>query len=383
MFAVRNLSFAYATAPILSGASLTVDDGERVALVGKNGAGKSTLLAILMGTIKADDGVVETGRGQRIGVLAQNPTMQMSGTVMEVAKGALGEVSALLAEMEITSHELPRYNEILSRIDDLSGFDIDHRIETVLSRLSLDKDADASSLSGGQRRRLDLACLLLASPEILLLDEPTNHVDADGIAFLRDEMKKHPGPIIFISHDRGFLDEAATRIVDLEQGVLLSYPPPKDKLTSVTDAYLEAKLIRDEVRENTLHKRKQLWIRELAWLRAGTPARTTKQQARIGRAEELNDEVAKQSGLLRERQREAQMAGSAAVRVGKEAIVCKDLSLARGDRVLVEAGGQGWAVSIEAEAERDSDGNRIALKSAAGRRFTGRIEEGGKIVLSR
>ncbi|MCC7074217.1 MAG: ABC-F family ATP-binding cassette domain-containing protein [Deltaproteobacteria bacterium] len=337
MLAARDLSFAYADRRLLDGAALTVDDGERVALVGRNGAGKSTFLQILAGTLAPDAGLIERGRGQTLGMLTQTPQLDLEASVGDTARAALGEVSALIAEHAALAARAPddaRQVELLARIDDLGGFDVEHRIDEVLARLGV-KDAaqKVASLSGGERRRLDLARLLLEGPHTLLLDEPTNHLDRAGIAFLVEELTRHRGPLVFVSHDRAFIDAVGTRIVELEGGRLFSTLKPSDG-RGLVDCYLEDKLLRDEQLEREAHRRRRLYVRELAWLRAGTPARTTKQQARIQRADALADEVESQARQLREKAGRVAIDEVKGGRLGKTILAFHDVALARGARTL-------------------------------------------------
>ena len=354
MLAARDLSFAYADRRLLDGVALTVDDGERVALVGRNGAGKSTFLQMLAGVLAPDAGVIERGRGQTLGMLAQIPTLDLEATVGETARAALGEVSTLIAEhaaLAARAPDDPRLVELLGRIDDLGGFDVEHRVEEVLSRLGVrDAAQRVASLSGGERRRLDLARLLLAHPDVLLLDEPTNHLDRAGIDFLVGELTRHRGPLVFVSHDRAFIDAVGTRIVELEAGRLFSTLKPTDG-RGLVDCYLEDKLLRDEQLEREAHRRRRLYVRELAWLRAGTPARTTKQQARIQRAEALADEVESQARHLRDQAGRVAIDEVKGARLGKTILAFHDVALARGARTLFSGleltlvAGQRWGIA--------------------------------------
>ena len=355
VLAARNLSFAHDSRVLLKEASLTVDDADRVALVGRNGAGKSTLLQILVGRFKPDEGVVERGRGQRIGLLAQEPQLDLERTVIETARSALGPVADLLDEharlCADPAADPERLAAVTAQIQDHGGFEVDHRVEDVLSRLGVLARAErVGSLSGGQRRRLDLARLLLDNPEVMLLDEPTNHLDARGIAFLAAELREHRGPVIFVSHDRAFIDEVGTRVVEIDLGQLIPYAPPGDQGTPLTVAWLEQKLLRDEVAERTQHKKNRLFLRELAWLRAGTPARTTKQQARIQRAEDLQNQVEDEAQQIRQRKATVEMESAQKKRLGKTILEFQDVAIARGGRTLfaglnlIVTRGQRWGI---------------------------------------
>jgi ABC transport system ATP-binding/permease protein len=339
MLAVRNLSFAHDAKKLFVDASLTIDDGQRVALLGKNGAGKSTLLAMLAGELAPDDGTIERGRGQSVGLLAQEPHLDAEARVADVARAALAAVT----------HPEDEVGE--------------HRIEEVLSRLGVTQRAEpVRTLSGGGRRRLDVARLLLQRPDILLLDEPTNHLDVEGIDFLVAELRRHRGVVLFVSHDRAFVDEVATRIVEVEDGALIPYPVP-------TEQYLEQKLLREEHLARTAHRQRRLYVRELAWLRAGTPARTTKQQARIQRAEALAAEVEEQAQKLRDHRAKVQIEGARARRLGKSILETKGLVLRRGERTLVDGldlslvVGDRWGIVGENGAGKTTLLNAILTKA--------------------
>jgi ATP-binding cassette subfamily F protein uup len=336
MLACRDLSFAHEQRKLFVDASLSVDDGDRTALVGANGAGKSTLLAILAGELKPDGGTVDRGRGARVGMLAQEPRIDPNMKVVDVAREGLGDVVALIEEHTRLCAEIEqggdadvlgaRIATLGGQIDEKGGFDIEHRVETVLSRLGVTaRESKVGELSGGGRRRLDLARLLLANPDILLLDEPTNHLDADAMRFLGEELAKHRGPVLFISHDRAFIDNVATRIVELDEGKIYSHPVPYD-------AFLESRLIRTDIMQRSQKRRERLYVRELAWLRAGTPARTTKQTARIDRAGELANEIEAEKHKLKERSVALQKARTE--RLGKTILAFEKLTIARGERVL-------------------------------------------------
>jgi ATP-binding cassette subfamily F protein uup len=298
MLAARDLSFAHDARVLLDSASVTLDDDDRCALVGRNGAGKSTLIAILAGALAPDAGNVERGRGQTVAVLAQTPQLDEDATVR-------------------ASVERP-------------GLDA-HRVDEVLTRLGvLDWHKRVRELSGGQRRRVDLARTLLQDAAILLLDEPTNHLDQGGIDFLADELRAHHGPILFVSHDRAFIDEVGTRVVELTAGKLVTHPLPGPGSVGLYDAYLESKLLREDIEAKTQHRQSRLYVRELAWLRAGTPARTTKQRARIERAEQLAVDVEDQARALREQRARVQVTQAEAARLGKQILVFDKCALARG-----------------------------------------------------
>lgn len=358
MLSIRDVAYSYGSQPILKEVTFAVDDGERVALVGQNGAGKSTLLSIIAKERLPDGGSIEMPRLARMGILAQEPNLPLDKTVREVVQMGLGlwrehidAHTALCKKMEdvnLSSDELETLGLELSKhseaIEHLGGFDVSHRVDGVLARLGLPigvQEKLVSELSGGERRRVDLARLLLSAPDIMLLDEPTNHLDVSAVRFLGEELKSRGQSVLFISHDRAFLDDVASRIVEVDQGRAYTHPAPYA-------AFLENKLTRQEITSRTLNRQERLMARELAWLRAGTPARTTKQQARIDRAESLISEV--EEGVRAQRERVLAVQRGDIPRLAKTIVEFKNVSLERGgkklfsnfNRILVE--GERWGI---------------------------------------
>jgi ATP-binding cassette subfamily F protein uup len=338
MLAVRDLRFSHGSRPILDGASQVFDDSDRTALVGDNGAGKSTLLQLLAGSLRADSGTIERGRDQTLAFLSQEPSLDPNATAREVC--------------ESTGREPWEVDEALSRL-----------------HIS-DPDKTVGAMSGGQRRRVDMARVLLQAADILLLDEPTNHLDAQAISWLSERLRRWRGPVIIVSHDRAFLDDSCTRIVELSRGKLSSYAPPTDPGVGLTMSFVEQKLIRDDVMEKTQHKKERLWLRELAWLRAGTPARTTKQTARIDRAGDLQAFVETEAAAIRDKKKTVVLEAQQKRRLGKTIIGCENLGLDRGGHRLFSGlslavtPGQRWGVVGENGAGKTSF--LLAIQNACG-----------------
>lgn len=307
MFSARNLSMSFGDRRIFDGISLTLLPGERIALVGQNGAGKSSLLKVLAGE-EADSGTIERSAGMTIGFLEQTPRLDPEKSVLDTVREATADhMAAIVRHQELcealadSTHSSRRHKieeeiaALANIIEHKGGFDIDFQVERVLSKLSVKaRDQKIGTLSGGERRRVDLARILLSAPDIYLLDEPTNHLDLSAIAFLVETFVKSRALLLFVSHDTAFIDELATRIIELSRGKLYTHEPPFAN-------YLENKLVRELIDERSLHRRERLVVGELAWLRAGTPARTTKQNARIDRAYALIDQVAQDTKEQRER----------------------------------------------------------------------------------
>ena len=237
--------------PLFDDISLTLSDGDRIGVVGLNGCGKSTLLRILSGDYSPDSGVVRYGRGSRIGILAQQPVLP-KGTV----RNAVGE---------------------------------DWRGEAMLDRLGMTGliDAHTNELSGGQQKRVALAALLVSEWDALILDEPTNHLDLDAIAYLEEWLANYRGGLILVTHDRHVLDRVTTKVLEIDRGHAYLHMPANRNAGSGYAAYLSARIEREEQAATAEQKRKNLARTELAWLRRGAPARTTKPKARIAAATEL------------------------------------------------------------------------------------------------
>ena len=251
--------------PLFDNISLTLSDGDRIGVVGLNGCGKSTLLRILSGDYAPDAGVVRYGRGSRIGILAQQPALP-SGSVRDA-------VSA------------------------------DWRGEAMLDRLGMSGliDAQTNELSGGQQKRVALAKLLVSEWDALILDEPTNHLDLDAIAYLEEWLANFRGGLILVTHDRHVLDRVTTKVLEIDRGKAYLHMPAQRSDGSGYAAYLAARIEREEQAVNAEQKRKNLARTELAWLRRGAPARTTKPKARIAAATELvnrRPEAAARSGEI-------------------------------------------------------------------------------------
>jgi ATP-binding cassette subfamily F protein uup len=337
MLHAHNLTLSFGARPIFDDITLTLMPHDRIALVGDNGMGKSTLLNVLAGLEPLDQGAVECS-ASRIGFLRQIPDLDPELSVIETMRLGLKEQLEAIKEHELLCEELAVADKsahanlekkialLADKIEHLGGFDHEFRMERVLSRLGIKaRDQLIKTLSGGERRRVDLARVLLSSPDIYVLDEPTNHLDIGAIAYLVETFKKISAPLFFVSHDSAFIDDLATRIVELDKGKLYTHEPPFAN-------YLENKLVRELIDERSLHRRERLVVGELAWLRAGTPARTTKQNARIDRAHELIDQCAKDS--RDQRVRKVQMSMADSKRLGRTILELEDVGVAFGDRVL-------------------------------------------------
>lgn len=228
---LRNVAKTYADHPVLTDVSLTVKPGERVGIVGENGSGKSTLLRLMAGLETPDDGTVTIASTGGIGHLGQTLDLPGTHTVRQAIDAALADLRAIerrLREVEadLTEARLSEYGDLLTAFEARGGYDADARTGRAIQALGLGAippDRRLDALSGGERARLGLACLLASTPEVMLLDEPTNHLDATSLTWLEDRLREHPGTVVAISHDRLFLDRVVRAIVEVEAGTVARY----------------------------------------------------------------------------------------------------------------------------------------------------------------
>ena len=277
LITLLDAQLAFGHVPLLDHAGFSLEPAERVGLIGRNGAGKSSMLKILAGMEKPDDGVLQVQSNTRIAYVAQEPSLDAQSTVFESVSVGLQRVRHLIEEYCQGHGDL---DAMQSEIEALDGWNWEQRVTETLHRLHLDADAMVSTLSGGTKKRVALAQALVAQPEVLLLDEPTNHLDLDSIEWLEGLLIDFKGSIITITHDRSFLDNVATRIVELDRGKLLSYP-------GNFAAYLlqkEEQLAQEAVINARADK---LLAQEEVWIRKGVEARRTRATARIVRLDNL------------------------------------------------------------------------------------------------
>jgi ATP-binding cassette subfamily F protein uup len=288
LLSLRDVRLAFGGPELFNGVSLQMERRERVCLVGRNGAGKSTLMKIISGDIKPDAGEVINEQGLRIASLDQEVPQDLNGTVFEIVAAGLGDMVDLLKEYHSVSHRLSdgdtgaidELERIQHLIESSGGWQIQQRVETVLSRLSLDPDAQAADLSGGYKRRVLLARALVNEPDLLLLDEPTNHLDITSIGWLEELLLDYRGSILFITHDREFLQTLATRIIELDRGQLTDWPCDYTTYLTRRQAELNA-----EATHNAFFDKKL--SREEAWIRQGIKARRTRNEGRVTALKEM------------------------------------------------------------------------------------------------
>jgi ATP-binding cassette subfamily F protein uup len=274
------LSYGYQT--LLDGVTLAVSAGEKVGLVGRNGCGKTSLLKILTGTNAADSGEISVRRALRVGYLPQEFELDPELSVHEnIAAGAADVVDAIRRYEQGDGSEAELAG-LLHLIDHADGWNLDARIKATATALGTPPlETAVGPLSGGEKRRVALCRALASQPDLLLLDEPTNHLDADSIRWLEDFLKGYSGAVIFVTHDRYFLDVIATRIIEIDQGKAYSHP-------GNYTAYLESKAVRQQIAEQTERRRQRFLREELEWVRSGVKARGTKSRHRLDKFYEID-----------------------------------------------------------------------------------------------
>lgn len=272
-----NLSLAYGPQILLDNASFVVEEGHKICLIGRNGTGKSTLLKLISGEVMPDDGLINRSRHHRIGFLPQALPEKNDLSIREFVESALADVKKAVDEYQdlivedCMSPKLESLEEIINAND---GWSIDQRVEQTLSRLSLDGDLVMANLSGGWRRRAALAKALVQNPDLLILDEPTNHLDLTSIQWLEEQLIKFKGALLFVSHDRHFVNKVADRIMELDRGHLRLYP-------GNYQAYLDIKAqqLKDEEKTNAEFDKRL--VNEEKWIRQGIKARRTRNEGRV------------------------------------------------------------------------------------------------------
>ena len=324
LITLLDAQLAFGHVALLDHTSFSLETNERVGLIGRNGTGKSSLLKILAGLAHADDGTLQVQTGVRLAYVAQEPNLNPEHTIFESASEGLAEVAAI-RDLYLSGAEGVDLDALQSRIEAQDAWNWEQRVEEALQRLHLDPNAKVSSLSGGVRKRVALAQALVMQPDVLFLDEPTNHLDLDSIEWLEGLLKEFKGSIVLITHDRSFLDNVATRIVELDRGILTSYPG--NFAAYVTN---KAEQLAQEAVINA--KADKLLAQEEVWIRKGVEARRTKATARINRLQELRAEHA----ARRTAQGSVKMDVNSGEKSGKLVSELTHVSKTFGDRVIVD-----------------------------------------------
>ena len=313
---------------LLDGVDLAIERGERICVVGRNGAGKSTLLRLLAGELQPDDGRVVVESGVRVARMSQEVPEGLAGCVFDVVAAGAGELGRALADYHRVSHASPvdtvQLQRLHEQIDAAHGWTLGQRVEQVLDKLALAADDDFAALSGGMKRRVLLARALVEAPDLLLLDEPTNHLDIPSIAWLEVFLREFAGAIVFVTHDRAFLQALATRIVEIDRGALTSWPGDYANYLRRREERLHA-----EAQANALFDKRL--AEEESWIRQGIKARRTRNEGRVRALKALRRERAERRERLGNVRMEVAAAGSS----GKRVIRVEQLSYAIEGRMLV------------------------------------------------
>ena len=312
LIVLTDAKLAFGHVDLLANTAFSLESGERVGLIGRNGTGKSSLLKILAGIEKMDDGLLQYQQGLRIAYVPQEPIFEAEETIFEAVSKGVAQAKALREEYEAlsvgewddASHQ--RLDEVQSQLEALSGWNWEQRVYETLDRLHLEADLKISTLSGGTKKRVALARALVEMPDVLLLDEPTNHLDLDSIAWLEELLKEYQGSVILVTHDRAFLDNVCTQIVELDRGILRSYPGNFTQYEVLKEQELNSESLANA-------RADKLLAQEEVWIRKGVEARRTRSVARIARLETLRNSRAQR----RDAMGQVKLAVSAGDRSGK------------------------------------------------------------------
>ena len=329
---LNNVSIAYGTHALLDNAEFQLDPGEKVGLLGRNGEGKSTLMKIIAGNVHADNGEVWRQAEIKMAWLEQSPDLDNEATIYDAVAsglGALGEWISqyhhLLETMDGGEQSLNQLGALQHKLETHNGWHFQQRVESTLSKLNLPADVKIGSLSGGWKRRVALAQALVIEPEVLLLDEPTNHLDFESIAWLEEQVLAFQGAVLFVTHDRAFLQKLATRIVDLDRGQLISWPGNYQDYLRRKAAALE-----DEANQNAEFDKKL--AKEEVWVRQGIKARRTRNEGRVRALKRLRAERAERRNV----QGTTKLNLSKGEASGKKVIEATDVNFSYGDKAIVK-----------------------------------------------
>lgn len=330
LITVNSVDYSVGGPLLLENVELSIEPGERIALIGRNGAGKSTLMRLLSGDIHPDDGEIRRASGRRIARLEQEVPRDASGSVFDVVAAGMGELGAWLAEYHRISHadvfDGDALAEVQSRIEAANGWGADQAVVETLDRLGLDGDAEFSGLSGGMKRRVLLARALVSAPDLLLLDEPTNHLDIEAIDWLEDFLKNSwKGALLFVTHDRRFLRALATRIVEIDRGQVTSWPGDWANYERRREERLNAEA-QESARFDKMLAQEEIWIRQ------GIKARRTRDEGRVRRLEAMRVDRAKRRDAVGNVRMDLAQAESS----GKKVIEAKRVSFDFGGKPLLK-----------------------------------------------
>ncbi len=324
LLTLSDAHLAFGHVPLLDGAGMSLDAGERLALIGRNGTGKSSLMKILAGLEKPDDGILQVQTGVRRVYVPQEPLFASGASVFEAVSEGVAEARALRERYEAHAPE-DDLDALQTRLEALDGWTWEQRVTQALQRLNLDAEARVEALSGGTRKRVALAQALVAKPDVLLLDEPTNHLDIDAIEWLQELLVAWRGALVLISHDRAFIDAVATRIVELDRGALRSYPGNFAAFEAAKQRELEAEA-------QAAARADKLLAQEEVWVRKGVEARRTRSVGRVARLVALRQ----QRQQRRDQVGQVRLELDAGLPPGKIVAELREVSQRFGDRLLID-----------------------------------------------
>ncbi|MBS0307767.1 MAG: ATP-binding cassette domain-containing protein [Proteobacteria bacterium] len=333
VISLSNAQLAFGHVALLDHTEFALETGERVGLIGRNGTGKSSLLKIIAGMAKLDDGLLVMQQGLKIAYVDQEPHFAADMSVFDAVASGMGELQSLLNEYETLTGQfggdddeavMERMHVIQVRLDAADAWNLKNKVETTLDRLSLNKDALMGTLSGGMQKRVALACALVGAPDVLLLDEPTNHLDFNSIVWLEGLLRDYKGSVLLITHDRRFLDNVATRIIELDRGRILSFPGNFAAYQARKKELLEVEAI-----ENA--KFDKFLAQEEVWIRKGVEARRTRNEGRVRRLEELR----RTRGARRDQQGQVKLDVASGERSGKIVAELENVDKRYGSKVIV------------------------------------------------
>ena len=322
LFSANELRLAYGHQTLLDGVTVAISAGEKVGLVGRNGCGKTSLLKILANENQADSGETSARRGLRIGYLPQEFELDPVLSVYDNIAAGAADVASAVTRYENGDGSESELADLLTLIEHTDGWNLDARIKALSNALFTPPlESETGPLSGGEKRRVALCSALASQPDLLLLDEPTNHLDSESIRWLEDFLKTYTGAVIFVTHDRYFLNVIATRIIEISDGKAYSHP-------GNYTAFLESKAARQEIAENTEKKRQKFLKDELKWVKAGVKARTTKSRSRLDAFYEVKDQDAPV------REGEIDLLIPPPPRLGNTIVDLEEVSITLGNRTL-------------------------------------------------
>lgn len=351
LLSLSQISQTYDLKPVLQDITLAIDTNERVGIIGANGSGKTTLFKIIAGELTASSGSVSIRRGIQLGLLAQEPKLDPNLTINQTLSASLSEIQQVISDYQLINNQLancqdedelkklqPQHELIEQRLEQLGGWQYQHRIDTILGYLDLKaEDKLINNLSGGERKRVALACALIQNPDLLILDEPTNHLDAYTISWLEQYLDNYSGALLLITHDRYFLDNVVDRMIEIDRGRTISY-------TGGYSDYLAERAQKQETAAKVQNKLLNLLRKEEAWLRQGVRARGTKSKYRVQNVYELREKARQEAEYqLQGRLSSTKRLGNTVLETEKltvyfqEQLLVKELDfiMVKGDRVAI------------------------------------------------